>query len=912
MADFLTPEEEYELMYGEELEMMNDFEEPENVAAPIASTQKTTVRNDNTLLSSPALSQISRDERHIPFTPSNNIHKNKKTSTPFLEKLKAVDDEFDKIKSKNIDALNEIQNFGMKRKRKLEDLFGDIYDIEAEDAFFKKPKTEEEKDMETIEKIIEARKVFDLYLNPLKNSEFDRLEALHKFKKDNISKTIPRYPFMTLSSLDDRYYVRFHSEDFENKKLTEIEAHNLNAGKFFGNQTEQLWQEANQIILKNVQGSSQMRQLAQENSANHQNTSGASLWVEKYCPKKYIDLLSDESTNRSLLQWIKLWDKAVFNREPVKKNTKPGELSNFNRRTGRFEQNGGWIKRKFRGNMLNTELDENGVPVQKIALLVGRPGLGKTTLAHVIAKHAGYEVREMNASDDRNVDSFRQILESCTQMKSVLNRENRPNCIVLDEIDGAPLPSVEFLIRFVSGQISEKSKKGKNNKKFVLKRPIICICNDLYGANLRTLRQIAFVVNFQSIDNARLAERLIHISYREHVKTDMTAMLSLAEKTGGDIRSCISVIQFFSNTKKALTLFDVLKSNVGQKDQHKTLFNVWSSIFQIQRPKKVLKQSSNDQQKQIIGMTDMSIRTRMMYVLEMVNSCGEYEKLGQGVFENFLKQKIQDTNLTSIVEASKWFCFNDLIQHKINTQQNYIIYPYLQFAFVCWHFCFSSMAYPQITYPQKQYEVSQKISTSKQIFECIKKGIVSNGVRAGHELLIDTISLLKNIICPEIRSVSMHLLTPNEKIDLHHTVQIYADFGVSLIQMQAADGTYLYRSEPDIDHFSFTGIPNKQISYWSKQIIAQEVQVEKMRRARPKVGIENLKIIEEKTKKAEKAKEILSPTSENKALPNHLQRLMPIIAKEKLLPSTLVCKDFFGRAMSKESTSDNSSVHGKF
>ena len=264
------------------------------------------------------------------------------------------------------------------------------------------------------------------------------------------------------------------------------------------------------------------------------------------------------------------------------------------------------------------------------------------------------------------------------------------------------------------------------------------------------------------------------------------------------------------------------------------------------------------------------------------------------------------------MEASKWFCFNDLIQHKINTQQNYIIYPYLQFAFVCWHFCFSSMAYPQITYPQKQYEVSQKISTSKQIFECIKKGIVSNGVRAGHELLIDTISLLKNIICPEIRSVSMHLLTPNEKIDLQHTVQIYADFGVSLIQMQAADGTYLYRSEPDIDHFTFTGIPNRQISYWSKQIIAQEVQVEKMRRARPKVGNENPQKLEEKSKKAEKAKEILSPTSENKALPNHLQRLMPIIAKDKLLPSTLVCKDFFGRVMSKESTSENSSVHGKF
>lgn len=267
--------------------------------------------------------------------------------------------------------------------------------------------------------------------------------------------------------------------------------------------------------------------------------------------------------------------------------------------------------------------------------------------------------------------------------------------------------------------------------------------------------------------------------------------------------------------------------------------------------------------------------------------------------------------MTSIVKALKWFCFNDLIQHKINTQQNYIIYPYLQFAFVCWHFCFSSMNYPQITYPQKQYEVSQKISTSKQIFESIKKGIVSNGVRTGHELLIDTISLLKNIVCPEIRSVSMHLLTPNEKIDLQHTVEIYADFGITLIQMQAADGTYQYRSEPDIDHFSFTGIPNKQISYWSKQIIAQEVQVEKMRRARPKVGDENSQKAQEKPKKAEKAKDILSPTSENKSLPNHLQKLMPLEIKSKLAPS-LVCKDFFGRVMSKESSTENLAVHGKF
>lgn len=38
----------------------------------------------------------------------------------------------------------------------------------------------------------------------------------------------------------------------------------------------------------------------------------------------------------------------------------------------------------------------------QVALLSGPPGLGKTTLAHVIAKHAGYNVVEINARFDSN------------------------------------------------------------------------------------------------------------------------------------------------------------------------------------------------------------------------------------------------------------------------------------------------------------------------------------------------------------------------------------------------------------------------------------------------------------------------------------------------------------------------------
>lgn len=165
--------------------------------------------------------------------------------------------------------------------------------------------------------------------------------------------------------------MRYHSEEFEKHALNEIKANISNGGRVYNaQQRELMWNEANEIIiLKDSTKQLDIETLNQSSGTSHTN---GQLMVDKYRPKKYFDLLSDETTNRSLLQWIKLFDKVVFNREvQTKKNAKPGELSNFNKKTGRFEQNGGWQKRKQKGN-LNTELDEHGCPTQKIALLCGR------------------------------------------------------------------------------------------------------------------------------------------------------------------------------------------------------------------------------------------------------------------------------------------------------------------------------------------------------------------------------------------------------------------------------------------------------------------------------------------------------------------------------------------------------------
>lgn len=50
-------------------------------------------------------------------------------------------------------------------------------------------------------------------------------------------------------------------------------------------------------------------------------------------------------------------------------------------------------------------------------------------------------------------------------MHSVIGEENpRPNCLILDEIDGAPAPSIETLLKYITGKRSRKSKRKQQNQ----------------------------------------------------------------------------------------------------------------------------------------------------------------------------------------------------------------------------------------------------------------------------------------------------------------------------------------------------------------------------------------------------------------------------------------------------------------
>lgn len=50
-------------------------------------------------------------------------------------------------------------------------------------------------------------------------------------------------------------------------------------------------------------------------------------------------------------------------------------------------------------------------------------------------------VTDLSCSDDRSPEVFKTRIEAATQMKSVLGANEKPNCLIIDEIDGAPTVS---------------------------------------------------------------------------------------------------------------------------------------------------------------------------------------------------------------------------------------------------------------------------------------------------------------------------------------------------------------------------------------------------------------------------------------------------------------------------------------
>ncbi|KAJ6130194.1 hypothetical protein N7512_002974 [Penicillium capsulatum] len=276
---------------------------------------------------------------------------------------------------------------------------------------------------------------------------------------------------------------------------------------------------------------SPVRQSMERNEGtSKQKKAESMMWTEKYRARKFTDLIGDERTHRSVLRWLKAWEPIVF----------PGLARSRIKKHGQEE-------------------DEERMH-RKVLLLSGPPGLGKTTLAHVCAKQAGYEVLEINASDDRSRDVVKGRIRDALGTENVkganvelgdkkVRRAAKPVCVVVDEVDGVvggtgtggeggfmkALIDLVLLDQRNSNKGPENGGKKRKGDNFRFLRPLILVCNDLYHPSLRPLRasSIAEMIHVRQAPLENVVQRVKGIFVREGITCDGDAARRLCEAAWG-------------------------------------------------------------------------------------------------------------------------------------------------------------------------------------------------------------------------------------------------------------------------------------------------------------------------------------------------------------------------------------------
>jgi replication factor C large subunit len=202
------------------------------------------------------------------------------------------------------------------------------------------------------------------------------------------------------------------------------------------------------------------------------------MWSEKYRPQIISDMVGNEEPRAAIMEWFAKW----------KKGTKP-------------------------------------------LLLVGPPGIGKTTMAYLVAKQFGYDMIGLNASDVRSKSRINEILMPVLGNVSVLGTP----MIFVDEVDG------------IHGR---GDYGGAAALVDILKEPtvpIVIAANDDSLEKMKNIKKVVTTISFKRIPPRLLRVYLENILKKESVKLSPGSMIKVIDKSRGDIRSMINLTQSLIN-----------------------------------------------------------------------------------------------------------------------------------------------------------------------------------------------------------------------------------------------------------------------------------------------------------------------------------------------------------------------------
>jgi replication factor C large subunit len=254
-------------------------------------------------------------------------------------------------------------------------------------------------------------------------------------------------------------------------------------------------------------------------------------WCEKYRPQR----LSDVVGNRKSIEELKRWAE-------------------------------GW---------------REGKPGKKGLVLLGNPGIGKTTSALALANDFGWTVVELNASDQRSADSINRIVKPSALNESfdldgnfVLAREGKRKLIVLDEVDN-----------LYEGR--DKGKLGdKGGKQAIVEalrisqQPMVLIANNqrsLFKGVGNELKKLCSLVKFLPIDRESQFKLLKTVCAKEEKRVEPEVLWLIVEHSSGDLRSALNDLQSICTGKNEVRKTDTLA--LGYRERETVIFEGIREIF---------------------------------------------------------------------------------------------------------------------------------------------------------------------------------------------------------------------------------------------------------------------------------------------------------------------------------------------
>ncbi len=182
----------------------------------------------------------------------------------------------------------------------------------------------------------------------------------------------------------------------------------------------------------------------------------------------------------------------------------------------------------------------------KPLLLVGPPGIGKTTLANLAAKRFGYDMISLNASDIRNKKRIQEILSPVLGTSSLFGSP----MIFVDEVDGiygrADYGGAEALIQILKEPTV----------------PIILAANSETSSKMKGIKKAVKTIHLRPLPPRMLLLYLNKILQKEDGKISPGTLIKIITESRGDLRSMINTTQAFVTgfeppTEKSFESLDV-------------------------------------------------------------------------------------------------------------------------------------------------------------------------------------------------------------------------------------------------------------------------------------------------------------------------------------------------------------------